>query len=423
MSKVQIEKDFRELYPGGNPGVRIREYYKTKKRQMFLLVISALVLLALSFYLDLQSSKLEKNRITRNEYGEGKKEISLELKIGKEKWIPFSFVLEEKEYTKQELDALYENAVNSLPKIIKKKNKSLGSITSDLELVSVLEEYPFALSWSSSMPQLIDEDGSIYFENINRRETVLLTAYFQYKDWEKVTEIPVTILPKSAKDYGYYLTEKIKEEEANSRKEKDFFLPDSYSSQSLQWRYPAANSTYFLAVLFCVILPFVSYQKDADIHRKIKQRREALLNAFPDFISRLILFMEAGMSVRGAMFRMLQDSSKNQRNHYLYEELTYVCRQINNGLPEKEGYELLAMRCNLPCYRKLTGLLIQHMQKGSNTIIENLRKESVKAGEEQRGRMQKKGEEMGTKLLFPMMIMLGIVMVFIMVPALFSFQM
>ena len=37
--------------------------------------------------------------------------------------------------------------------------------------------------------------------------------------------------------------------------------------------------------------------------------------------------------------------------------------------------------------------------------------------------IQKKGEEMGTKLLFPMILMLGIVMVFILVPALLSFQM
>ena len=74
-------------------------------------------------------------------------------------------------------------------------------------------------------------------------------------------------------------------------------------------------------------------------------------------------------------------------------------------------------------YFKLTSLLIQHMQKGSITILESLRKEVLKAKEEQKGRIQKRGEEMETKLLFPMMIMLGIVMIFIMVPALFSFQM
>ena len=56
-------------------------------------------------------------------------------------------------------------------------------------------------------------------------------------------------------------------------------------------------------------------------------------------------------------------------------------------------------------------------------MLETLRKEAMKAGDEQRRQIQKKGEEMETKLLFPMMVMLGIVMVFIMVPALFSFQM
>ena len=153
------------------------------------------------------------------------------------------------------------------------------------------------------------------------------------------------------------------------------------------------------------------------------QRREELLDSFPEFISQLILYLEAGMSVRGAMFRFLQDGQRKNRTGYLYQELAYVCRQMKNGLPEKEGYELLALRCNLPNYRKLTNLLIQHIQKGSTTILENLRKEATKAIEEKRGRIQKKGEEMGTKLLFPMIIMLLIVMVFIMVPALFSFQM
>ena len=133
--------------------------------------------------------------------------------------------------------------------------------------------------------------------------------------------------------------------------------------------------------------------------------------------------MEAGMSVSGALFRLQKEGQKRDKKGYLYEELAYVCRQIKNGLPEKEGYELLAIRCNLSNYRKLINLLLQHIQKGSNTILDNLRKEAAKAVEEKKGRIQKKGEEMGTKLLFPMMIMLLIVMIFIMVPALFSFQM
>lgn len=423
MSKKQIEKDFKELIPGGNSKSRIQEYYKNKKKEMMFLLVAVFVLLGVSLYSDINSGVPKENRLTRNKYGEGKKEVSLEVKGGEDKWKSVSVVLEEKEYTQEEIINMYETALKKLPQVIKKENENLENVISDLDLITALEEYPFQIGWRSSKPEIIDEDGKIYFENISQTEKVDLIVTFQYGDWEKEDTVSLIIHPKSKEDYIYYLTQSLKEEEAKTRKKEDFILPNSYQERSLQWRYPSSNTTLVLAILFLIIVPFISYQKDAEIHRQIIKRREELLDSFPEFISQLILYLEAGMSVRGAMFRILQEGQRKKRNNYLYKELAYVTRQMKNGLPEKEGYELLALRCNLSCYRKLSNLLVQHIQKGSSTILDNLRKEAVKAVEEQKGRIQKRGEEMGTKLLFPMMIMLLIVMVFIMVPALFSFQM
>ena len=422
MSKIQIEKDFRELIPGGNVGNQIQEYYKQKKKEMCILLLFALFLLGISFYSEYQFRRPEENKLERNEYGEGKKEVALEIKVNEEKWDSLVMTLEEKEYTEEEITQLYQMAVKELPNSIINNNSDLNKITSALELVTVLDEYPFQISWYSSRPEIIDEDGEVYFENVTQQEEVSLKALFQYGEWEREEVILVKVLPKSENDYLFYLSKSLKEKEGVTRAEKDFLLPDTYQENSLQWRYPSSNSTIVLGILFFIILPFVSYQKDAEIHRKIQKRREELMDSFPDFISQLVLYMEAGMSVSGALFRFLQDGQRNNKKEYLYEELAFVCRQMKNGLPEKEGYELLAVRCNLPSYRKLSNLLIQHIQKGSNTILDNLRKEAAKAVEEKKGRIQKRGEEMGTKLLFPMMIMLLIVMVFIMVPAMFSFQ-
>ena len=422
MSKIQIEKDFRELIPGGNVGNQIQEYYKHKKKEMCILLLFALFLLGISFYSEYQFRRPEENKLERNEYGEGKKEVALEIKVNEEKWDSLVMTLEEKEYTEEEITQLYQMAVKELPNSIINNNSDLNKITSALELVTVLDEYPFQISWYSSRPEIIDEDGEVYFENVTQQEEVSLKALFQYGEWEREEVILVKVLPKSENDYLFYLSKSLKEKEGVTRAEKDFLLPDTYQENSLQWRYPSSNSTIVLGILFFIILPFVSYQKDAEIHRKIQKRREELMDSFPDFISQLVLYMEAGMSVSGALFRFLQDGQRNNKKEYLYEELAFVCRQMKNGLPEKEGYELLAVRCNLSSYRKLSNLLIQHIQKGSNTILDNLRKEAAKAVEEKKGRIQKRGEEMGTKLLFPMMIMLLIVMVFIMVPAMFSFQ-
>ena len=50
-----------------------------------------------------------------------------------------------------------------------------------------------------------------------------------------------------------------------------------------------------------------------------------------------------------------------------------------------------------------------------------LKNECIEALEERKARARKKGEQAGTKMLFPMLLMLMVVMVVIMVPAFMSF--
>ena len=73
-------------------------------------------------------------------------------------------------------------------------------------------------------------------------------------------------------------------------------------------------------------------------------------------------------------------------------------------------------------YMKFSNLLVQNLKKGSNGILEALRQEAKKAFEDRINMARKLGEEAGTKLLLPMMLMLGIVMVLIIIPAYFSFS-
>ena len=87
-------------------GFQYREN-KVKKKEMLTLLLLALCLLGISIYLDIQSTKPEENILKRNEYGEGKKEVSLEVKINEENWSPLVMELEEKEYSKEEIAYLY----------------------------------------------------------------------------------------------------------------------------------------------------------------------------------------------------------------------------------------------------------------------------------------------------------------------------
>ena len=425
MDKEKIIKDFSEIYMGQNSRELADQYFQKKKKEMTLILIVAVLIVAVCGINDFQNSKVENNVISRKEADGSKTEVSLQIKTEEEEWQDIILVLYPKEYSEEELEDMYTQACRLLPELIQMENNDLNIVKSDLDLVQEINGFPFYISWRSSKAHVINEQGELLYKEDIVDEEVVLTAVFTYDDWEKEFSLPVHIQVKKQENLIHSLEEELKDKEKKTRQEKEFYLPKEYMNRSLKWRYLPDNSSLILSLFLVVIIPLISYQKDQEVHKQAEIRKKQLQESFPEFISKLILLMEAGMSIRGAFFRIGEDYRKKNdgKRNYLYEEVLYVCRKMKNGLTEKEGYELLGKRCDISCYKKLSGLLIQHLQKGGSSILESLREESVKASEEEKRNIQKKGEEMGTKLLFPMILMLGIVMVFIMVPALFSFQM
>lgn len=98
-------------------------------------------------------------------------------------------------------------------------------------------------------------------------------------------------------------------------------------------------------------------------------------------------------------------------------EMLYTCRELRSGTSEGVCYEHFGRRTGLQEYIRLCTLLTQNLKKGNSTLLERLREESDRAAEERLQQGRKLGEEAGTKLLVPMVLMLAVVMAVIMVPA------
>ena len=96
-------------------------------------------------------------------------------------------------------------------------------------------------------------------------------------------------------------------------------------------------------------------------------------------------------------------------------------KAMENGASETEAIENFGKRIRLLPYVRFTSLLIQNRRKGSEDLLFMLEHEAVAAMEQKRERMRIQGEEAGTKLLLPMVIMLGVVFAVIMIPAFMSF--
>lgn len=145
-------------------------------------------------------------------------------------------------------------------------------------------------------------------------------------------------------------------------------------------------------------------------------------------VSKISLLLGAGMTLSAAWERIVLNYQHKLDCHpteseEVYEQMLVSYREMQDGVGELKVYEQFGERCGTPQYRKLAMLIIQNLRKGSAGLRQSLEKEVADAFVLRKNLAKKTGEEAGTKILFPMMLMLCIVMVIILVPAFLTFQM
>ncbi len=126
------------------------------------------------------------------------------------------------------------------------------------------------------------------------------------------------------------------------------------------------------------------------------------------------------MSTRMAFRKISDEYRLKNEKRYVYEEMLLSCREMESGVSEIQAYRHFAKRCRLQRYVKLVSLLEQNSRLGAAGFLTYMRSECSDALQERRSEARRMGEEAGTKLLLPMILMLAIVMVVIIVPAFVS---
>ena len=201
-------------------------------------------------------------------------------------------------------------------------------------------------------------------------------------------------------------------------------LPDYIENKNVIWKEVIQDNSGYLFLLMCTASVLIFFSKSRDVDKDLEKRKKELLLDYPEVISKLTLYMGAGMTIRRAFFKMGEDYKRKEafsKKRYVYEEILLLVNELQSGISETEAYVHLGKRCQLQPYMKLSALLSQNLRKGSNDLLTMLRQEAAGAFEERKNTAKKLGEEAGTKLLMPMMMMLCIVMVIIMFPAFCSF--
>ncbi len=267
------------------------------------------------------------------------------------------------------------------------------------------EEYSYEEKFLVSVEG--EETGSVYVQ-VPEKEM----------EEEKTEQLTVLTEEEQRKQKLMEMLEKYNEQKSDT---EYYYLPANWNGKKIEWTVPGDSTGNMLAgmsVLTALVLIVMTAREEQQ--KKVKRYEELMLD-YPGLILKFSLLVQAGMTVRNAFRKIAVDYKKGKRKKLVYEEIVMACHEMESGIPELETYRRFGERCGHVKYKTFSTLLIQNLQKGSRQMSELLEKESVEAWDDRKRKAKVMGEAAATRLLFPMILMLMVVMAIIMLPAVLSF--
>ena len=309
-----------------------------------------------------------------------------------------------------------------ISEFLKGENESLKKITTDLNFLTEIPETSVEIQWVDKAPDYFTFAGE------RRKEVVItepveikLSAILTCREFSEDYETTITLFP-AAEDKVESLQRLIKEENQQQVENKIFMLPDVYEGNSVTWR-KKPDTTFLLVFLLMIMAVFlIKLGGKRDQESAKKDRLEFLEKEYAKLVSKFTMLLSAGLSIRNAWERIvLLYRRKGDTEGALFQELNWGFLQMQKGVSELEVYEAVGARFGNVHYKKLMAMFISDRKRGSVNLLDAMNQEMLSAWEEQKRKSRQHGEKIGTKLLIPMMGMLGIVLVIVMMPALLSF--
>lgn len=344
----------------------------------------------------------ELSEIPREEAGGGTRELLLEVKKGKEK-TQISLEVEERLLEEDEVETQVALCMDAMEQLL--DTPQYMGIADVSELPDMLDGYPFEILW-------------------RRTGADRITGYFYYGDRMYSRDYMLDSIKNSNnRTLEEKLQGAIEQENIKTGSESALRLPQELEGEELSWREVKKNHSGILLLLTMVTAVSVYFLKDKDLYNDWQKRKTAMRMSYPMVLNKLVLYLGAGMTVRGSFMKIARDwQEKGEvKDGEIYQEMLYACNELSAGVSESLVYQHFGQRTGLEEYTRLTAMLSQNLKKGNATLLTWLREESEKAQKETVLMKKKMGEEAQTKLLVPMIMMMTIVMMLVILPAFSAF--
>ena len=395
-------------------------------------IILGLMLVALGIYLDYGQTNQSTVQIERSQAGDDAQEYSLILDA--------EDVLEDYEYQlsvdamladTETVEEYFEAARQEIDESFFAEGEDADSVTQSVNMAESYVDGNVTAEWYLDNYDVMDAEGSIISEDLDEEGTVI-TASVQmsccgYNELYQFSYVVYPILRTETEQLLYDIRQNIKEQLSQTGQQY-LTLPSEVDGISLGWS--MKREKYFwklllLAAALVIGLPMVQKERQKEARKK---REMQLQMDYPVIVSKLLILHASGMSISQIWNRMSSSYLEKRKmgelqTRYAYEEMVRANRQILDGESETAAWLAFGERIGLQSYYRFVRLLVENRKKGAAGWGSQLEKEADEAFEERRNLARKLGEEAGTKLLFPMILMFGIVMAIVIMPAIMSYMM
>ena len=404
----------------------MKKYLKqifSDKLKYWLIVIAGFILFILCSTF-LNNNKLS-GYIERPYVDEDDTEVKIEVEGLLEGSQKIEIPVSKRVYSNEEVKEAMKKGMDEILKILPGENTSLQDITTDLNPVSELSDLGLSLKWDFGDGDIIDIQGKVDNENLSESVDIDIGVTLSYESYEESYVIPARVMPKPLtadeslikrfKDY-------ISVADKKSAGESGFYLPESFEGKKLVYHLEDGMNFHLIWIMGIIVAILLYLREKNNDRQKLEKKKRELLKDYPDIVSKLIVFIGAGLSVRQSWEGIVKDyESENKEKRYAYEEMAKSLARLKTGTQENVVYKEFGRSCLLRQYMKLASLLEQNRKSGISTLSTLLGMESQSAWEERLNLAKREGEELNTKLLLPLFMMLLIVMMMIIVPALLIF--
>lgn len=171
-----------------------------------------------------------------------------------------------------------------------------------------------------------------------------------------------------------------------------------------------------LGVILAGTLAWTSFN---GVKSKVEDRHQIVALELPELTHQILILSGAGLTLKGAMKKIAKEMPLDGP---LYQALGQCMEKMDMGMPDEQAMDGLVAACNTSEVRRFVSVILQNMHRGGIEVFSALDEIGKELWLARKAAAQRIAEKATTKLLFPMILMLGAVMLLVTAPAVMSMR-